>query len=170
MGQGMKTMQATKSNYDVSVENQGFASSGVKSWMAVFPAASLALFTLQPSAASALLTVTGLAAVMAGIAHSSASDGENDGKFEFKQRLIGLIAPAQIAFLIWLAVFAGRSMASTMAGSSFAALGVFAGLVLADFIASMAILLAAERRDGISGLSVASLVSGKYAGLLGKII
>lgn len=164
------TMQTIKPGFEVSVENQSFASSGVKSWMAVFPAASLALFTLQPSFAITLVIVTGLAAAMAGIAHSSASDGENDGRFEFKQRLIGFIAPAQIALLIWLAVFAGRCMASTMAGSSFAALGVFFGLVLADFLVSMAILLAAERREGVSGLSVASLISGKYAGLLGKIL
>ena len=106
---------------------------------------------------------------VAGIAHSSASDSGNDGKFELKQRLIGVIAPAQFALLIWLAVYAGRAMASTLAGSSVAALCVFAGLLALDFAVSMAALLVAERREGISGLSVASLISSKYAGLFGKI-
>jgi hypothetical protein len=162
-------MSTAKSSFEVSVENQGFASSGVKIWMAVFPAVSLTLFAVQPSAAAALCIVSGLAVSVAGLAHSSASDGENDGKFELKQRLIGIIAPAQFALLIWIAVYAGRSVAATLAGSSFAAFGFFAGLILLDFIGSLAILLAAERRDGISGLSVASLISGKYAGLFGKI-
>jgi hypothetical protein len=170
MEQRVQTMKTASSSFEVSVENQSFASEGVKSWMGVFPAASLALFTLQPSASSSLFIVAGLAMVVAGIAHSSASDGGNDGRFESKQRLIGLIAPAQFALLIWLSVYAGRAMASTLAGSSVAALCVFAGLLALDFAVSMAALLVAERREGISGLSVASLISAKYAGLFGKIL
>jgi hypothetical protein len=162
-------MTPVKSSVEGSVENQGFASSGVKTWMAVFPLTSLALFTSQLSPSATACLAACLTAAIASFAHASVSDSENDGRFEMKQRLIGLMAPAQIALLIWLAVYAGRSMASTLAGSSLAAFVVFAGLLFLDFAVSMATLFVAERREGVSGLSVASLISGKYAGLLGKI-
>lgn len=162
-------MKTANSGFEISVENQSFASSGVKSWMAVFPAVSLALFTLQPSAPVTLFIVTLMVAALAAIAHSSSSDAGNDGKFELKQRLIAFVAPAQFALLIWLSVYAGRAMASTLAGSSVAALFVFSGLIALDFAVSIAALMVAERQEGISGLSVVSLISGKYAGLFGKI-
>jgi hypothetical protein len=162
-------MRTAKSSFEVSVENQSFASSGVKSWMAVFPAVSVGLIAFQLSASATLCVALGLAAVVAGLAHASVSDAGNDRRFEMKQRLIGLIAPAQFALLIWFSVYAGRAMASTLAGSSIAALLVFAGLLALDFAVSMAALMVAERREGISGLSVASFISGKYAGLFGKI-
>lgn len=162
-------MKTANSSFEVSVENQSFASSGVKSWIAVFPLASVGLFALQLSASLTLCIAAGLAAAVAGLAHASVWDADNDGRFETKQRLIGLIAPAQFALLIWLSVYAGRAMASTLAGSSVGALFVFAGLLALDFAVSMAALLVAERREGVSGLSVASLISSKYAGLFGKI-
>jgi hypothetical protein len=169
MGQRVQTMKTAKSNFEVSVENQSFASRGVKSWMAIFPLVSAGLFAVQLSAPATLGIAAALTAAVAGLAHSSVSDSENDGRFELKQHMIGLIAPAQFALLIWLSVYAGRAMASTLAGSSVAALFVFAGLLAIDFAVSMAALMVAERREGVSGLSVASLISSKYAGLFGKI-
>ena len=162
-------MRAAKSVTEVSVENQSFASLGVKSWVAVFPLASVMLFAVQLSAFATSCLAAALSVAIVGLAHSSVSDADDDGRFAMKQRVIGLIAPAQFALLIWLAVYVGRSMASTLAGSSVAALFVFAGFLALDFAFSMAVLLAAERRDGLSGLSLASLINGKYAGLLGKI-
>jgi hypothetical protein len=169
MGRRVKTMRVTKSSFEISVENQGFASKGVKSWMAVFPLVSAGLFAAQLSASATFFAAAALTAGVAGLAHASVCDADNDGRFEMKQRMIRLIAPAQFALLIWLAVYAGRAMASTLAGSSVAALFVFAALLALDFMVSMAALLIAERREGVSGLSLASLISGKYAGLLGKI-
>ena len=163
-------MKTAKSSFEVSVANQSFASSGVKCWMAVFPLVSAGLFAVQLSASATVCIAAALTAAVAGLAHASVSDAENDGRFAMKQRMIGLIAPAQFALLIWLAVYAGRAMASTLAGSSVAALFVFAGILALDFAVSMIALLVAERREGVSGLSVASLISGKYAGLFGKII
>jgi hypothetical protein len=162
-------MATAKPSVEVSVKNQGVASSGVKTWTAVFSIASVGLFASQLAPSATFCLAAGLTAAIAGFAHASVSDSENDGRFEMKQRLIGLMAPAQIALLIWLAVYAGRSVTSTLAGSSFAALVVFAGLLLLDFAISIATLMVAERREGVSGLSVASLISGKYAGLLGRI-
>lgn len=162
-------MKAARSEIELSVANQNFASSGVKSWMAVFPLASAALFAFQPAASASVCLAVILSAAVTGLAHASVADADNDGRFYMKQRMIGLIAPAQFALLIWIAVYAGRAMASTLAGSSVAALFVFVGLLALDFAASMAALLVAERRQGVSGLSVASLISGKYAGLFGKI-
>jgi hypothetical protein len=169
MGQRVQIMNTAKSSFEVSVENQSFASSGIRCWMAVFPVVSVSLFAVQLSASATVCLAAAFAVTISGLAHSSISDVNNDGKFEMKQHLIGLTAPAQFALLIWLAVYVGRAMASTLAGSSIAALFVFAGLLALDFAVSMAMLLAAERREGISGLSVASLISGKYAGLFGKI-
>jgi hypothetical protein len=169
MGRRVQIMKTAKSSFEISVENQSFASTGVKSWMAVFPLASVTLFALQPAASVSTCIAAAFAAAVAGLAHASVADADNDGRFEVKQRMIGLIAPAQFALLIWLAVYAGRAMASTLAGSSVAALFVFAALLAVDFAVSMAALMVAERREGVSGLSVASLISGKYAGLFGKI-
>ena len=163
-------MKTARSEIDFSVENQAFASRGVKICIAVFPLISAALFACQPPASVSACLAAVLAVGIAGLAHASIADADNDGRFEMKQSMIGLIAPAQFALLIWLAVYAGRAMASTLAGSSVAALFVFSGLLALDFAVSMAALLVAERREGVSGLSVATLISGKYAGLLGKIL
>lgn len=162
-------MKTAISEVEFSVANQTFASSGVKSWMAVFPLVSTTLFAFQPAASASVSLAVILSAAVTGLAHASVADADNDGRFDMKQRLMGLAAPAQFALMIWLAVYAGRAVASTLAGSSIAALFVFAGLLALDFAASMAALLVAERREGVSGLSVASLISGKYAGLFGKI-
>ena len=162
-------MRTVNTNLSAGIASQNIASGAVKCWIAVFPLVSLCLFAVQPSASVTAVAAAACALALSGLAHASVKDAGDNGRFAFKQLMMGLVAPAQIALLIWLSVYAGRSVAVTLEGSSVAALFAFAGLLAADFAVSMAALVAAERRDGVCGLSVASLVSAKYAGLLGRI-
>jgi hypothetical protein len=163
-------MKTLHSEFGLNVENQELAPVGLKSWLGVFPLVSAVLLATQMSASAAICVSASFAVTMAAIAHASVKDADNDGKFEAKQRIISLLAPAQFALLMWLAVTAGGALGSTYVTSSMIAFAAFAGLVLADFLAAAVTLVVLERNEGLSGLSLASLINGKYSGLLGRLI
>lgn len=163
-------MTILNSNIDVTVQNQELAPVGISGWLGVFPLMSAVLFATQMSAAAAICLAAPLAVTMAAIAHASIKDADNDGRFETKQRVLGLAAPAQFALLMWLAVTAGNAAGSTYLTSSAIAFAAFAVLVAIEFVASAVTLITLEREDGISGLSLASLINGKYSGLFGRLI
>jgi hypothetical protein len=142
-----------------------------KTWIALFPLASLTLFVTQPTQAYALSLAAMLGMALVIIAQLAVSGDESAAPFEIKQMIMGLIAPIQFAMMIWAAVYAGRELAgASLLWSSLVAFVVFIGLIVADALASAAVLLISERKNGVSGLAITLLVSNKYAGLLGKII
>ena len=146
----------------------GFASSAVMKWISIFPAASLSLFLVQPSFMTSATFAIGLMALLALFAHLSVSDSDAKDSFETKQLAISLLAPVQFAFMMWAAVHMGRDIAgASLAVSSLAALAVLSGALLVDGLLSAIMLLATSK--GTEGTSVASLISAKYAGLLGQI-
>jgi hypothetical protein len=163
-------MKTVNSELGLSVGNQELAPAGLKAWLGVFPLVSAVLIATQMSAAAAICLSASFAVTMAVIAHASLKDADNDGKFEAKQRIISLLAPAQFALLMWISVSAGHALGSTYVTSSAIAFAAFAGFVIVDFLASAVTLFVLEREDGISGLSLASLINGKYSGLLGRIV
>jgi hypothetical protein len=163
-------MKTATPNFKVTVQNQELAPVGFKAWLGVFPAVSALAIATQMSGALAFCAAASLSVTMAVVAHASIKDADNDGKFEAKQRAIGLMAPALFALLMWLSVLAGGALASTFVTSSAVAFGVFGGLVALDLIAAAATLFILERGEGVCGLSLASLINGKYSGLLGRLV
>jgi hypothetical protein len=142
-----------------------FVSNAVTNWAFIFPVASVCLFLIQPSLLTSATFAVGLMALLAIFAHLSVNDANS---FESKQLAIGLLSPIQFAIMMWAAVHMGREIAgASLITSSLAAMLVFAGALLVDGLLSGALLLAAN--TGTLGTSVASLISAKYAGLLGKI-
>jgi hypothetical protein len=136
-------------------------------WMALFALAALPLFLLQPSAAATLAIAAALSLSMMVLAHLSVMDSK---AFDGAHLAVKLIAPVQFALLIWLAVYAGHDVAGpSFALSCLAALASLAAITAADALACAALLLIAERGKGVAGVSLVSLISAKYAGLLGKI-
>jgi hypothetical protein len=162
-------MKTATSNFELAIQNQELAPVGLKSWLGVFPAVSAFAIATQMSVAVAACLVASIAVTMAAVAHASIKDADNDGKFAAKQRFIGLLAPAQFALLMWLSVLAGSALASTFAISSALAFGVFGALVVADLALAAVTLFILERGEGVCGLSLASLINGKYSGLLGRL-
>jgi hypothetical protein len=163
-------MKTLHSEFGLNVENQELAPVGLKSWLGVFPLVSAVLLATQMSAPAAICLSASFAMTMAVIAHASVKDADNDGKFEAKQSIISLLAPAQFALLMWLAVTAGGVLGSTYVTSSMIAFAAFGGLAVVELLVSAATLFAFERNEGVSGLSLASLINGKYSGLLGRLI
>ena len=164
-------MASAKTSVTSAVVTQsatGFASTSVMKWAAIFPAASLALFVVQPSFQTSSTFAVGLMALLALFAHMSVNDSDAKDSFESKQLAISLLAPIQFAFMMWAAVHMGRELAgASLAKSSLAALAVLSGALLVDGLLSTIMLLATSK--GTAGTSVASLISAKYAGLLGHI-
>jgi hypothetical protein len=144
---------------------RSFASTEVLQWALIFPAASICLFVVQPSLFTSATFAIGLMALLVLFAHLSVKDVNS---FESKQLAINLLSPIQFAVIMWAAVHMGRDIAGeSLVASSLAAMLVFMVVLLIDGLLSSALLLAAN--TGTLGTSVASLISAKYAGLLGKI-
>ncbi len=154
----------------VAKSTNALVGTDVKTWTAVFALSSFTLMVLQPSAVIASALAVCLMMTMAMIVHTSVAQSDNDATFDAKQQWITLLAPAQFACLIWVAVHVGRMIVGTaLATSSFVALAALALIVLIDALLSAVVLLSVERGQGVSGVSIAALISSKYAGLLGKI-
>jgi ABC-type methionine transport system permease subunit len=154
----------------VAKDAKAYVGTDVKTWTAVFALSSLTLMVLQPSGVIASAIAVSLMMTMALVAHNSVGHFDHNADFDAKQRWISLLAPAQFACLIWIAVHVGRVVVGTTLGtSSLAAFIALALIVLIDALLSVAFLLTVERKQGVSGASVAALISSKYAGLLGKI-
>lgn len=164
-------MASAKTNVTSTIATpsaNGFASTSVIKWAAIFPAASLALFVVQPSFQTSATFAVGLTALLALFAHLSVSDSNVENSFESKQLAISLFAPVQFAFMMWAAVHIGRDLAgASLAMSSIASFAVLSGAMLVDALLSTVFLLATGK--GTAGTSVASLISAKYAGLPGRI-
>jgi formate/nitrite transporter FocA (FNT family) len=136
--------------------------------MALFALTALPLFLLQPSAVATLTMAAALSLSMIAVAYLSVMDGKT---FETAHLAVKLLAPVQFALMIWLAVYAGHELSDTsFALSCLAALGALAAIIAADALASAMLLLVADRGKGVTGVSLVSLISAKYAGLLGRII
>jgi hypothetical protein len=162
-------MKTATSNFEVTIQNQELAPVGLKAWLGAFSAVCALAIATQMSGALALCLATSLSVTMAAIAHASIKDADNDGRFEDKQRAIGLMAPALFALLMWLSVLVGSALASTFVTSSAVAFAVFGALVVAELAIAAAVLFILERGEGVCGLSLASLINGKYSGLLGRL-
>jgi hypothetical protein len=164
----MASAKTTATSAVITPAANGFASASVMKWAAIFPAASLALFVVQPAFQTSATFAVGLMALQALLAHLSVSDSDAKDSFESKQLAISLLAPMQFAFMMWAAVHMGRELAgASLTISSLAALAVLSGAMLVDAVLSTIMLLASGR--GTAGTSVASLISAKYAGLLGQV-
>lgn len=154
----------------VARSSKALVGTDVKTWIAVFVLASLTLMVVQPSVVIASAIAVCLMMIMAVVAHNSVAHFDHSANFDAKQQWISLLAPAQLASLIWVAVHIGRMVVGTTLGtSSLAAFIALALIVLIDALLSAAFLLTVERGQGVSGVSVAALISSKYAGLMGKI-
>jgi hypothetical protein len=141
------------------------ASSTLTPWMAMFALSILPLFTLQFSMAVSLQIVGALSLAMIALAHIT-----DDNNFDGTRRLIKLISPVQFAFVIWLSVMLGREMGgASFAASYIASIGCLFGIVVIDALASLAALLVAGSCRSLSGLSLATLIGAKYAGLFGEV-
>lgn len=153
----------------VFVSSDGaFASKAVMKWVSIFPAASLGLLIVQPSFITSVSFGIGLAALLALFAYLSVAESDGKNSFESIQLAIGLLAPVQFAFMMWAAVNIGREMVgASLVGSSLVAFAVLTCALLVDALVSAIFLLATS--EGTAGASVASLISTKYAGLLGQI-
>jgi hypothetical protein len=100
------------------------------------------------------------------LAHLSVADEKH---FDTAHLAIKLIAPVQFALMIWLSVQIGHEIAgASFAGSYFASIASLFGIVVVDALASAAFLLAGSCRAA-PGVSLASLISAKYSGLLGEV-
>jgi ABC-type methionine transport system permease subunit len=142
----------------------------VKTWIAVFALSSVTLLAFQPTAVVASAIAVSLMMTMALLVHNSVAHFDHAAAFDAKQQWVSLLAPVQFACLIWVAVHVGRVIVgTTLSTSSLAAFASLALIVLIDALLSAAVLLTVERGQGVSGVSVAALISSKYAGLLGKI-
>jgi hypothetical protein len=157
----------TNKTLDSAAAPLSMVSNASAPWMALFAAAALPLFLLQPSAITTLAMAAALSLCMMALAHVSARDSKS---FDAAHLSIKLLAPIQFALMIWLAVYAGREVSGTsFALSCLAALASLAAIIIADALISAVAMLAAERGRGATGVSLASLISAKYAGLLGAI-
>jgi hypothetical protein len=136
-------------------------------WMALFALSTLPLFALQLSIAATLQVACLLSLTMVALAHLSVADEKH---FDAAHLAIKLVAPLQFALMIWLSV----QMSHEMAGASFAAsyaisIACLSGIVVVEGVSSAALALIAGSCRSVTGLSLVTLISAKYAGLLGGV-
>lgn len=149
---------------------QEFHPHAVKTWLTVFPVTALGILVVQPDFRVSALMATMLMISLVVVALLSMIGGDMR-RFNIGQMMMGLIAPVQLALMIWVSVYAGHMIAGdNLFVSTFMAFAVFAGLLFADALVSIMLLVIAGRASPVCGLSVASLISGKYASLFGRII
>ena len=134
-------------------------------WMALFAVSTVPLFALQFSASVTVQIVAVLSLAMVAFAHIT-----DDKNFDATHLAIKLVAPCQFALMIWLSVVIGREIG----GASFiatytASIFCLFGIVVVDALACAALALLAGSRRSVSGLSLATLINAKYAGLVGAV-
>ncbi len=145
----------------------GFGLFASRTWVTVFPVASLVLFVAQPAAIMTFAYCVGSTFAMAALAHAAVQD---EGGHEAKMAYVRFLAPIQSALLIWLAVYIGQGVAGmSLIATSLAAFAALGAILIADAALSGAALMAAAQGRGTLGTSIACLISEKYAGLFGKI-
>jgi hypothetical protein len=136
-------------------------------WMALFALSALPLFMLQLSIAATLQAAVALSLTMVAFAHFSVTDAKY---FDVAHLVIKLVAPLHFALMIWLSVYVGREIGGVSFASSYiVSIICLFGIVTADAVASAALALVAGSCRSITGLSLATLISAKYAGLLGGV-
>lgn len=149
---------------------QEFHPHAVKTWLAVFPITALGVLFIQPSFIMSSLMATMLMVSLVAIA-SLSMIGDDMRRFQIGQMMMGLIAPVQLSLMIWVSVYAGHMMAGdALVASTLAAFAMFAGLMVVDALVSIALLLVAGHASPVCGLSIASLITGKYASLFGRVV
>lgn len=135
--------------------------------IAICAAATLPLFILQFSMTSTLQIVAFLSLAAAMLSHLAVS---NEKSFDAAYLAIKLIAPLQFAFMLWLSVYLGREIAGTSFASSYiTSIACLIGITTIDLIISAAALLVVGANRPVKGVSLVTLISAKYAGLLGAI-
>jgi hypothetical protein len=137
-------------------------------WAALFAPGALTVLLLQPPAGLALMMVAMMSVAMAAGAYRSVY--ELNG-WDGAQQRMRLMAPLQLALVVWLAVMIGRDVAgASFIASTLTAFVALGALMVFEGLASMGLLLAAEHGRGkpTPGLSVASMIGAKYAGLFGS--
>ena len=167
MDNGHLTVMANSKSQSVTAAPLPLAMRASHLWASIFALIALIVITLQPSMALTLLVAGVLSLIMLASAHFSIAQEKFPNVF---YHAISLIAPVQFAFLIWLAVYLGRNFTEgSFVLSSIAAFAALAAIIAIDAVLSVVILLAAQNKNGVSGLSIANLINAKYAGLLGSI-
>jgi hypothetical protein len=136
-------------------------------WMVLFALSTLPLFALQLSIASTLQLAGLLSLAMVALAHLSVADEQH---FDAAHLAIKLVAPLQFTLMIWLAVQLSHSIAGiSFTASFFGSIICLSGIVVVDALASAALALIAGSCRSVTGLSLVTLISAKYAGLLGGV-
>lgn len=149
---------------------QDFHPHAVKTWLAVFPVTTLGIWITQPLFSVSAMMAIGFMAALAIVASVSVA-GADMRRFNVGQMVMGIVAPVQLALTIWVSVYVGHALAGeSLIASTLAAFVVFAGLLIADFGLSVLALVVTGRNSAFSGVSEASLIAGKYAGLLGRVL
>jgi hypothetical protein len=157
-------MHSTKT---ISTAQLATPSGSAAPWMALFALSAFPLFMLQLSLTATLQTVGLLSLAMVALAHLSVM---SDKHFDSAHLAIKLIAPLQFAFVIWLSVYMGRELGGESFAASYAASIIcLFGIVIVDALVSVALALIAGSCRSVPGLSLAALISAKYAGLLGGV-
>ena len=167
MDNGHLTVMANLKSQSVTAASLPLAMRASHLWASIFALSALIVVTLQPSMALTLLVAGVLSLVMLASAHFSIAQEKFPNIF---YQAISFIAPVQFAFLIWLAVYLGRDLTEgSFVLSSIAAFAALAAIIAVDAVLSIVVLMAAQNKNRTSGLSIASLINAKYAGLLGSI-
>jgi hypothetical protein len=136
---------------------------------ALFAPGALAVLVVQPTAGMAFTMVGMMSVAMAAGAYRSVY--ETNG-FAGAQQRMRMLAPLQLALVVWLAVMIGRDVAgASYLASTLTAFVAFGMIMLTEGLASIGLLLFAENARGkkVGGLAVASMIDAKYAGLIGKL-
>lgn len=135
--------------------------------IAICAAATLPLFILQFSMTSTLQMAAFLSLAAVVLSHLAVSNEKN---FDAAYLAIKLIAPLQFAFMLWLSVYLGREIAgASFATSYITSIACLIGITTIDFTISAVALLIVGANRSIKGVSLVTLISAKYAGLLGAI-
>ena len=154
----------------VQAQVQAFQPMAVKTWLAVFPVTAFGIIIAQPLLSVSVLMAVGLMVGLAAVAMLGVANADMR-RFNISQMIMGIVAPVQLALTIWVSVYAGHALAGeSLVASTLAAFATFAVLLLADFGLSVLLLLLAGRGSAVAGISVANLIAGKYAGLLGRVV
>lgn len=142
-------------------------------WLSVFPLAAAGLFVAMPSFGAVSIAGALVSLAMLGFA-AVAIHGERAASTV--QTVISACAPVQFACFTWLAVAIARAGCNVFAleggwhfaGTIALALVLLAAMLVLEALVSAALLVMSET-GAVRGVSLACLVSAKYAGALGRI-
>jgi hypothetical protein len=148
-----------------TIKAPAYTTGSAAPWMALFALSTVPLFALQLSFAATLQMVAFLSLAIVALAHFT-----DEKNFEVTHLAIKVIAPLQFALMIWLSVQMGQWIAGASFAASYAiSIACLSGIVVVEGISSAALALIAGSCRAVTGLSLVTLISAKYAGLLGGV-